>query len=434
VVERAINNAGVHDVPTHYGYDGDTSEEALVKAFNELATKDSVDSVTKLKTVYWTLGCILKAAIDRGYCEKKKYPGGARQWIADKLLVSRTFAYACKSAWETRHDFDEAYKWYQTGNTVFKPKAATGPVFQNEIVKAWKNRNKPEPLPKAKKEKPNLVHIAARWKNRYEWLRDEVVKRYAPNGECIVLNQIERDISQDDYDDDEESFPVLAAAEPEAEPAVEIETDDDGGEDVKAWMNRYGYKTTTESGLDDAFAVIKGYTSLKPYLGDSVVAADPRAKSWSVRLPGNDHRGYKTFTGALRAARASGEFRLWVHPQNAPVLETALQSEPEPETDEEVIIYGHMSSKSRRKEFVDSPLAKMWSYIHADGTKVGPFETLSQAMLSAEQVSNYRLFGDDKVYARMAHVKASREGCLKHGDEVDLTAARVVKVFDHVEA
>lgn len=179
-----------------YGYDGGVSEAELVKAANEVLDEDKLDTVQKIKERYWRLGCILETAKARGYCKKL----GVRGWIETNLKCSHTHGYSCMKAWKNRHDFNDAIKWYETGNTSWKPQRATGPTFANELVEAYRKRNDPEQPPKQKKSRAgDAAKTALTWRARFERLAAEHKKWAEQDGrEATVLNQIEQEIAAED--------------------------------------------------------------------------------------------------------------------------------------------------------------------------------------------------------------------------------------------
>jgi len=182
-----------------YGYDGGESEAELIKAANATLAEDQADSIEKIRTVYWKLGAILTTAIARGYTK----PLGARGWIGTRLDCSHTHGYNCKRAWECRHEFDAALEWYRNGNTGFRPKSETGPLFAVELVKARGSSELDALATETKKKtaasKKELVGQLSAWKSRYTRLRDETRKlaQYAKR-EPLVLNSIEAEIAAEE--------------------------------------------------------------------------------------------------------------------------------------------------------------------------------------------------------------------------------------------
>jgi hypothetical protein len=199
---------------THYGYDGGDSQAELIKAANALIEADALDAIEKIRQRYWPLGSILEIAKARGYTKEL----GVKGWIATHLKtangkpVSHTHAYGCMKAWQNRHDFDAALEWYKTSNTPWRPKRQTGPEFANDLVQAWRNRDKPESRPNQKKSDKEK---AVAWRQRYQRLADEHRKwAEQTDREPLVLNQIEAEIAAEETPT---NFPVIARAEDDIE-------------------------------------------------------------------------------------------------------------------------------------------------------------------------------------------------------------------------
>ena len=180
--------------------DGD-GEPQIIAVINTLLADDQADSIRKIKDVYWEIGRRLQTAIDRKYTKKL----GTKGWIGVKLKCSHTHGYNCLRAWKLHPSFDQELEWYLSGNADWQPGKATGPLFQIELNKAYKDRGKSdaEKLAKATREKggtaKTLLKKVGDWKHRYERLRDEH-RKFArdANREPTVLNAIELEIATEE--------------------------------------------------------------------------------------------------------------------------------------------------------------------------------------------------------------------------------------------
>jgi hypothetical protein len=196
---------------TYEGYDGGDSEQELIKSANEILKRGEADTLTKIREQYLPFGSILDQAIARGYTKLL----GVKGWVATHLRCSHTHAYDCRNAWKERHQFDEAYRWYQGLNSGWHPDKMTGPRFALEILKAWRNRHRTdtEKLESTTKKKQthekDAVDAANKWKARYERLRDEHRKlaQFAER-EPLVLQAIELEITEEETGS---SAPLLAS-------------------------------------------------------------------------------------------------------------------------------------------------------------------------------------------------------------------------------
>ena len=205
---------------TYDGYDGGDSEQELIKAANEILSLGEADTVSKIKRHYWLLGSIIETAIARGYTK----PPGMKGWVNSWLRCSHTHAYDCLNAWKNRHDFDEAYRWYQSLNSKWHPNKMTGPRFALEIIKAWRDRHRTDAEKLASTTRKKQTHAkdaidaAKKWKARYERLRDEHRKlaQFADR-EPLVLQAIEREIA----DEGVGSSATSLASQPGLTPASE---------------------------------------------------------------------------------------------------------------------------------------------------------------------------------------------------------------------
>ena len=177
------------------GYQGETDEKTLVKAANDLWLADRAEANEAIKRRYLQIGCILEVAQQAGYV---KAAGGFRQWVKGNLKCSHTHAYDCQNAWKRRDNLLDAMRWYESGDTDWKPKNGNGPTFARDLLKAWETRNSPAPAkpPSRPSSGKAAVAAAAMWKDRYTRLRDEHLKfaKFAKK-EPVILNSIEQEIA-----------------------------------------------------------------------------------------------------------------------------------------------------------------------------------------------------------------------------------------------
>src|SRR5580700_607702 len=115
-------------------YDGGISEPELVAAMARLLDDNEDGTIARIKNVDWMIGQITEIAIGLKFVAKA---GGLKLWAYKRFERGETHIRNCLHAWGRHRNFDEALKWYRTGNTGFTPSKTSGPLFCVELVDAF---------------------------------------------------------------------------------------------------------------------------------------------------------------------------------------------------------------------------------------------------------------------------------------------------------
>jgi hypothetical protein len=130
------------------GYDGGDGEEALLTALKQRMDFEITDAWDRSREKDMYIGSIIEIAQARGYVKASRM--NLASYIVTKIGYGETHARNCLKCWQNRRDFDAVREWVKTSN-AYKPDKLSGPLLFLDALKAWKNRLKPDGLPKKPK-------------------------------------------------------------------------------------------------------------------------------------------------------------------------------------------------------------------------------------------------------------------------------------------
>jgi hypothetical protein len=236
----------------YHGYDGGESEEALIAALRELLNEEEGDTITKIKTKYWPTGHAIEIAKAKGYIQKM----GLKGWMFHNFQRSETHARDCLTAWQCRRQFDDAYKWWKSGNTNYMPQKLSGPRFCVDLCKAYEKRlEAPAPRRKGPTAKQLRAVIAA-YRSGFGRLKTEHVQWAEEDQRASrVLTVIEQEIEEAEAEiatgtDGDGQWPLNATRDGDIEDEADDNSDEAGEADEEADKGDETPDDTTEDNTD----------------------------------------------------------------------------------------------------------------------------------------------------------------------------------------